>query len=129
VVQAAALGDCDRANVLFEQGRSAQSIPKSAEDPMLYILARCRMQAGDYTAAITALRTIVEREIYFGDAAPMIPVAWFYLGEAYERKGDVARAIAAYERVLELWKDGDDDLYCRREARIRLDRLAGSRSM
>ena len=129
VVQAAALGDCDRANVLFEQGRSAQSIPKSAEDPMLYILARCRMQAGDYTAAITALRAIVEREIYFGDAAPMIPVAWFYLGEAYERKGDVARAIAAYERVLELWKDGDDDLYCRREARIRLDRLAGSRSM
>ena len=129
VFQAAMTGDCDGATALFEKGRAAHSIPKSAEDPILYVLARCRLQSGDYTGAIAAFRTIVEREIYFTDSAAMIPVAWFYLGEAYERKGDVTRAIAAYQRVLELWKGGDDDLYCRREARIRVDRLAGSRSM
>jgi tetratricopeptide (TPR) repeat protein len=129
VFAASMQGDCDRAAVLFDQGRAARSFPKSAEDPLLYTMARCRAQAGDYDGAIAALRTIVEREIYFGDAAAMIPVAWFYLGEAYERKGDIARATAAYQRVLELWKDGDADLFCRREARVRVDRLAGLRNM
>jgi len=94
-----------------------------------YVIARCQVASGDYDGAITSLRKIVERELYFADAAPMIPVAWFYLGEAYERKGDVARAASAYEQVLELWKNGDSDLPLRKEARIRVDRLAGARSM
>jgi predicted TPR repeat methyltransferase len=71
----------------------------------------------------------VERDIYLADTAPMIPVSWFYLGEAYERNGDVTLAASAYERVLELWKYGDADLPLRKEARIRVDRLAGARSM
>ncbi len=129
VFEAAAIGDCARASTLFDQGRADRKIPKSAEDPIFFMLARCRMQAGDYNAAIAALRTIVERELYFADSAALIPVAWFYLGEAYEKKGDVTRASAAYQRVLELWKDGDADLYCRREARVRVDRLAGLRNM
>jgi hypothetical protein len=41
----------------------------------------------------------------------------------------VTLAAAAYEQVLELWKNGDADLPLRKEARIRVDRLAGARSM
>ncbi len=129
IFDAAMSGDCARAEAWFETASASQELPPSAADGVYYVLARCQMASGSYDDAITSLRRIVDREIYFVDAAAIIPVAWFYLGEAYERKGDFVRATSAYERVLELWRDGDADLYCRKEARIRLDRLAGARSM
>ena len=129
VFEAAAGGDCARAEELFEKLSASKDFPASSEDAMNYVLARCQLGSGAYDDAIVSLRNIVDREIYYADSAAMIPVAWFFLGEAYERKGDVAGATAAYERVLELWKTGDADLFCRREARVRLDRLAGTRSM
>jgi tetratricopeptide (TPR) repeat protein len=129
VFEVAATGDCARAAELFAAAVKSKEFPVSAQDPLNYMLARCQLANGAYDDAIASLRRIVDREFYFAESAPMIPVAWFFLGEAYERDGDVARATAAYERVLELWKGGDADLYCRREARLRLDRLAGTRSM
>jgi tetratricopeptide (TPR) repeat protein len=129
VWEAAVTGDCARAEEIFHAALASKNLPASAEDQVRYALGRCQLSAGDYDAAIASFRAVVERKVYFVDAASMIPVAWFYLGEAYERKGDVARAAQAYETLLALWKDGDDDLYCRKEARIRLDRLAGTRSM
>ncbi len=129
VFEAAAGGDCAHAEELFDALMTSEDFPASSEDALHYVLARCQLANGTYDAAIASLRKIVDREIYYADSAAMIPVAWFFLGEAYERKGDVAGATAAYERVLELWKTGDADLYCRREARVRLDRLAGTRSM
>jgi tetratricopeptide (TPR) repeat protein len=129
IFQAAAAGECARAAALLQSTRASKLLLNSAEDPVSFVLARCQLEAGAYDAAIASLRTIVDREIYFADSAAIIPVAWFFLGEAYERKGDVARAVSSYERLLELWKNGDADLYCRKEARLRLDRLAGIRSM
>ncbi len=129
VFDAAMSGDCDRAADLLKSAAASKDFPRSAEDHLHYSLGRCYLASGAYDAGVVSFRTIVEREVYFPDAAAMIPVAWFYLGEAYEKKGDVGRAASAYERVLELWKDGDADLYCRREARLRLDRLSGMRSM
>ncbi|HEU4928962.1 MAG TPA: tetratricopeptide repeat protein, partial [Candidatus Krumholzibacteria bacterium] len=129
IFQTAAAGDCASADAMTKAATAAKKIELSAEDHIYYVLGRCQLESGAYEAAIASLRRIVERPLYYGDSAPMIPVAWFYLGEAYERKGDVSRASDAYQRVLEIWKDGDADLFCRREARIRLDRLAGSRSM
>jgi tetratricopeptide (TPR) repeat protein len=129
IFDAALAGDCSGAAALFETAAKSKDFPTSSFDQLNYVIARCQVVSGDYDGAITSLRKIVERELYFADAAPMIPVAWFYLGEAYERKGDVARAVSAYEQVLALWKNGDADLPLRKEARIRVDRLAGARSM
>ncbi len=129
VFEAAVAGDCERAEALMKAANAGKSVPGSSEDDLLYVIARCQLAHGSYDGAIASLRRIVEREVTFVDSAPMLPVAWFYLGEAYEKKGDVTKAVSAYQRVLDIWKNGDSDLYCRTEARIRLDRLAGSRSM
>jgi tetratricopeptide (TPR) repeat protein len=129
VFKAAMSGDCEGAEALMRSASAGKGVPGSSEDHRLYVVARCQLSGGAYDGAIASLRRIVDRPVTFADSGPMIPVAWFYLGEAYERKGDVAKAASAYERVLEIWKNGDDDLYCRREARVRLDRLAGTRSM
>jgi tetratricopeptide (TPR) repeat protein len=129
VFDAAISGDCSGAAALFNAASKSKDFPTSSYDHLNFVIARCQVASGEFDAAIASLKKIVERELYFADAAPMMPVAWFYLGEAYEGKGDATRAAAAYEQLLELWKDGDKDLPLRKEARIRVDRLAGSRSM
>jgi tetratricopeptide (TPR) repeat protein len=129
VFDAAVTGDCALAEALFASASAAPEFKRSAEDALSYALAHCQLAAGAYDAAAASLRRIVDREVYYYESAALIPVAWFYLGEAYERGGDVARAVSAYERVLAIWKDGDANLYCRREARARLDRLTAARSM
>lgn len=129
IFQLAMAGDCAGAEALMRSAALGKGVPGSSEDDRLYVIARCQLANGAYDDAIASFRRILDRKVTFADSGPMIPVAWFYLGEAYERKGDVARATSAYERVLELWRNGDEDLYCRRESRIRLDRLAGTRSM
>ena len=41
---------------------------------------------------------------------PRYPLAHYHLGQAWERKGDSARARAAYEQFLQLWHDADAEL-------------------
>jgi tetratricopeptide (TPR) repeat protein len=129
IFDVALAGDCGGATALFETASKSKDFPTSSYDHLNFVIARCQVASGDYDAAIASLKKVVDRKLYYPEAAPMIPVAWFYLGEAYEGKGDVTRAIAAYEQLLELWKNGDADLPLRKEARIRVDRLAGARSM
>jgi tetratricopeptide (TPR) repeat protein/predicted Ser/Thr protein kinase/TolB-like protein len=126
---AAMTKDCNRAQALLDDALASKKIPRSQEDVMRYVLGQCYLQTGAHDDAIAAFRSIVDRDLYYGDSAAIIPVAWFYLADAYERKGDVTKSTSAYRQVLELWKDGDAELYCRQEARRRLDRLAGLRSM
>jgi tetratricopeptide (TPR) repeat protein len=126
---AALEGDCARAGTMFEAVSRRDDFPKSAADMLNFSIGRCLLEEKRYAEAIVSLRKVVEREILYGDSAAMVPVAWFALGQAYEGRGDVARAVACYRSLLEIWKDGDDDLPCRREARVRLDQLAQARSM
>ena len=51
---------------------------------------------------------------------PNYPLAHYRLGQAYERKGDGERAMAAYRRFLEIWKDADPDIPEVMEAKARL---------
>ncbi|HYW30967.1 MAG TPA: protein kinase [Gemmatimonas sp.] len=49
------------------------------------------------------------------------------LGDLYEAKGDSARALDAYSRFVELWKDADPELQpVVRDVRARIDRLRRS---
>lgn len=41
---------------------------------------------------------------------PNYPLAQYHLGQAYERKGDSARARAAYARFLQGWQAADADI-------------------
>ena len=38
------------------------------------------------------------------------PRSFYLLGKIYEAKGDTASAIKNYEKLLDLWKNGDEDL-------------------
>jgi tetratricopeptide (TPR) repeat protein len=38
------------------------------------------------------------------------PLAQYHLAQAYQRKGQVAEARAAYERFLQIWKNADADI-------------------
>ena len=50
------------------------------------------------------------------------------LGELYEAKGDTAKAIANYEKFIDLWKNAEPALQPKvREVRARLERLRPAR--
>jgi tetratricopeptide (TPR) repeat protein/DNA-binding winged helix-turn-helix (wHTH) protein len=51
---------------------------------------------------------------------PRYPLAHYHLAQAYGRKGDRARARAAYEQFLQVWQAADADMPEVRDARARL---------
>ncbi|MEW5917228.1 MAG: tetratricopeptide repeat protein, partial [Gemmatimonadota bacterium] len=60
----------------------------------------------------------------FDVTTPKIAPAWRRLGELWESKGDQRRAIEAYERFLELWRNADAELQpIVREVQERTNRL------
>jgi eukaryotic-like serine/threonine-protein kinase len=42
--------------------------------------------------------------------SPLFPLAQLQLGRAYAMQGDTAKARAAYQDFLTLWKDADPDI-------------------
>ncbi len=59
------------------------------------------LETGDHSLAASTLRKAVERD-------PANPVAYYYLGQAYEKLNDRQNAINAYERALAINKDYTD---------------------
>jgi Flp pilus assembly protein TadD len=91
----------------------AVRIDPSDEDALLN-LAAVRMGTGDPAGAASALETLLARPTH-------APIADYYLGHAYLRMGDVARARAAFLRFIDTW-EGDQALA--EEAKATADRLA-----
>jgi tetratricopeptide (TPR) repeat protein/tRNA A-37 threonylcarbamoyl transferase component Bud32 len=99
--------------------------------------ARAFALAGMTDSAIAYYRTYLDRTDSFDRVwlvAP--PFAWLEpshrgeayeaLGRLYEGRGDRARALETYGRLVDLWRDADPDLQPRvREARRRIASLAG----
>jgi len=50
-------------------------------------------------------------------------LAHYQLGKIYEERGDIPNAVQYYERFIEIWQNGDEDLVTLRDARDRLNRL------
>ncbi|MEA3247583.1 MAG: protein kinase [Gemmatimonadota bacterium] len=90
-------------------------------------LARAFDKAGTPDSAITYFERVrspaVRTGAYF--YAPLaMPVATRRLGELYEAKGDTAKAVAAYEEFVKLWKNADPDLQPQvTEIKARIQRL------
>ncbi len=53
-------------------------------------------------------------------------LAHYQLGILYEKKGERAEAAKAFKSFLEIWKDADPDIPEVRDAKRRLNALAGA---
>jgi tetratricopeptide (TPR) repeat protein len=88
----------------------------------VYVRGLALAAAGRGTEAAAEFQKILDHHgIVIND--PIGPLARLELGRAFAQAGDVARAKAAYEDLLALWKNADADLALVRDARTEFARL------
>lgn len=103
-----------------EQARSLDE--EIAREPLAFI----RLANGDLHAAAAAYRLFLEKpQLGYELQEPWI-LAHLRLAELLERMGDRQGAAGYYEKFVELWRDGDEDLAPLRQARLRLATLKGA---
>lgn len=67
------------------------------------------------------------RDASSGEEGQWLPGTYKRLDELYEDKGNKSKAIASYEKFVELWKDAEPELQPKvAEVREKLNRLRGS---
>jgi len=94
-----------------------------------YNLAQCYFESGQSERAIEAIHTA--QRIYLHDfdqahrRAAFYPRGFYLLGRIYEKNGHQNLAIENYEKLLNLWKDADEDLPELIDAKARLAKLKG----
>jgi len=91
---------------------------------MYYELAQCHLYNGQLERAISLLSKL--RGIYYntqGFRSAYYPKSFYLLGKIYEQKGEPELAIKNYAKLLELWKNADEDLLDLIDARERLAKL------
>ena len=81
-----------------------------------YLLNHQPAQAAQEFQAVLNLRGA-----FIGD--PLMGVAQLYLARAYAQQNDAAKARAAYQDFLALWKDADPDIPILKEAKVEYARL------
>ncbi len=86
-------------------------------------LAQAYKENGDIDQAIEVYERLTDPNPENRDGRLIRPENYYYLGELYEKKGRKAKAIAYYEKFLELWKDADMRKEERERARERLAEL------
>ena len=98
-------GDCEAAQAIADT--ILPKVPDDGKSILLPELAQCQLNAGMIDEALASLRQIdslhVPRDFFWVKAQ-------YLKGRTYEAKREVSRAIQNYERVLEIWKNADDDL-------------------
>ena len=115
-----------RGEVAFAENRSADAInafrlsahPDSgAVEPVatgrnVVRLARAFDRAGMSDSALTYFESFAERrEAFSYRYAPLLlPLSLRRLGELYEAKGDIPRALTYYQEFVKLWRDADPAL-------------------
>jgi tetratricopeptide (TPR) repeat protein len=82
----------------------------------IYVRGEVYLSSGQGTQAAAEFQKILDhRGIVATD--PIGALAHLQLGRAYAQSGDTAKAKAAYEEFLTLWKDADQDVRILREAK------------
>jgi tetratricopeptide (TPR) repeat protein/DNA-binding winged helix-turn-helix (wHTH) protein len=103
-----------RGYLALKSGRAAEAVEhfKAAlkHRPLVFnidayedCLANAYLELGRLDEAIAEYERILRLN-------PNYPLAQFHLGQAYERKGDAARARSAYERFRQIWQAADADI-------------------
>jgi tetratricopeptide (TPR) repeat protein/tRNA A-37 threonylcarbamoyl transferase component Bud32 len=100
---------------ILEASYADASPPLSRERLPRWWLAEAYLEAGRPADAVPFLRSFW---------IPPVGVAWYHLGQTYERLGDPATAIAAYAEFLEAWQYADPAVrYLAEDARARIEAL------
>jgi serine/threonine protein kinase/tetratricopeptide (TPR) repeat protein len=87
-----------------------------------YVRGQAQLMAHDGAAAATEFQKIFDhRGIVLN--SPIGGLAHLQLGRAYTLQGDTARAKAAYEDFVTLWKDADPDIPILKEAKAEYAKL------
>jgi tetratricopeptide (TPR) repeat protein len=88
-------------------------------------LALSHDQAGNADSAVAAMERYVARAEpdLWTQSRALAPMSR-RLGELYEARGDRVKAIEAYQRVVDLWRNGEPDFQRQaREVQTRIDKL------
>src|SRR5207253_5824662 len=72
-------------------------------DPLEDCLANAYLELGQIDDAIPEYQRILRLN-------PNYPLVHYHLAQAYERKGEAARARSEYERFLQIWSTADADI-------------------
>jgi tetratricopeptide (TPR) repeat protein len=117
-----ARGEADQAVTSLEQ-----SLKGGDYYDTRYLLGRAYLEAGRYRDAIDMLQS-VDRDMQ--DPMRLVFAIWavkthYYLGRAYEKSGELDKAIAQYETFLDIWRNADPGIEAINDARARLSRLQG----
>lgn len=95
-------GNADQAIQDFKDALQCEP-PRWSLDTFEDCLALGYLELGRLTDAINEYERILTGN-------PNYPLAHYYLAQAYERHGERAKAFAAYQQFLQVWKDADQDL-------------------
>jgi eukaryotic-like serine/threonine-protein kinase len=87
-----------------------------------YVRGEALLAANRYAEAVAEFQKILDHRGLVG-LDPIGALAHFQLGRAFALWGDKARAKAAYEAFLALWKDADADIPILKSAKAEYDRL------
>jgi tetratricopeptide (TPR) repeat protein len=87
-----------------------------------YVRGEALIAAHRYAEAVAEFQKILDHRGIVG-ADPIGPLAHWQVGRAFALSGDKAKAKAAYEAFLALWKDADPDIPILKSAKAEYDRL------
>jgi tetratricopeptide (TPR) repeat protein len=83
-------------------------------------LAKAYVRNGDLEKAIIEYEKLITRDLSSNNRRLIYPVYHYRLAKLYEDTGQRIKAIDAYGKFLEIWKDADEDLDEVADARLRL---------
>ncbi len=88
-----------------------------------YHIAECQIEIGQLDEALKSINRLQNKFEIWWARAVFYPKSFYLLGNLYEKKGDKAQAIRSYEKLIDLWKNGDQDLPELIDAKARLAKL------
>jgi tetratricopeptide (TPR) repeat protein len=87
------------------------------------VVPRAYVRMGDIDKAITEYKRLIVFDPQREERCLIHPKYYYRLAELYEQKGRKRKAVAHYEKFLNLWQDADSDLSEVIEAKKRLSQL------
>ncbi len=117
-------GECSKARSVADM--HLKGLPGVGRGLLLYRVAVCQYEKGEWQEAIGALLEVQGVHSYSDWLDVFYPKSFYLLGKVYEAKGDKQLAIENTEKFLDLRKDADPDLPDLIDAKHRLARLKGT---
>ncbi|UCG69121.1 MAG: tetratricopeptide repeat protein, partial [Thermoplasmata archaeon] len=87
------------------------------------VLARSFLKKGELDSAIAEYERLIDVDLNVKLRRLINPKYHYRLAKLYEKKGAVNKAIKEYEKFLDIWKDADEDLPEKIDAKERLAKL------